>query len=186
MKNRILALLAVFSFLGSSILASDQSRKSCTQSVEFPVELLREIPYEDKPQMIDLWDPYDTAKDRASYREYAAYKKGLRFASNDAYDVMNPRETMNPWQTTKGEVRKREKRMKNYYNYLYNRKYKGLNREQIKLAQQQDLPKLKGLEDEFSNAFDDYYNGRQFNYPTFPRVERAKESLRSWFPSWYK
>ncbi len=104
--------------------------------------------------------------------------------AGDAYDVMNPREVMNPWQSTKGEVRMREKRMQAYYNDMQ-KKLAHLNSVQQYYKQQELMPKFNRLEQNYQNAFDSYYNS-EFGRPSFPRIERARASLGSWLSSWYR
>jgi hypothetical protein len=104
--------------------------------------------------------------------------------AGDAYDVVNPHESMNPWKPTKGEVRMRERRMKAYYNAM-EKKRANLNSVEQYYKDQESMPKFKRLERNYQNTFDAYHNSR-FGRPTFPRIEKARESLSAWLVSWYQ
>jgi hypothetical protein len=108
------------------------------------------------------------------------------YAAGDAYDVMNPHESMNPWKATKGELRMCEKRVKAYERFL---EKKGFGYywtpQDFRVMPNQD-GNITPAGAKWYHLQNDWRNKYYFSEPKFPRVKWARKSLRLKLDSWLK
>lgn len=116
---------------------------------------------------------------------------------SDAYDPLNPHESMYPWKSTKSQIAMHKKRLNTAqeHNREAFERYKAAPRLAVarKTASAADLKEYHAATDAWARkdaeqlrAYRRYENARYYAQPAFPRIERLSDRFSNWVASWYR
>lgn len=112
--------------------------------------------------------------------------------ASDTYRIVNPYESMDPWKSTKGEVKLRKKHLRTTTQQLLGpvtQKFMAVPAKDVRLKSaryQAALIENDSAYERQKRAFSNYMNARYYAQPTFPRIEQLRDRFSNWITSRYR